>query len=227
MIKSPQQFAFSGFMWYRFQKKKSGDIVIDRKNEIEIDNDYLIQLKDDCFYYANQYIDTLPDKEIIYKSMVFNGMLHYIYINVFDNETFKKYKYNIDMLDYIYNYIFSVLCTSYNMKRTILLFSTFLNIDKDSITNWKNGKVKKLSNKDISKVKSWYRDSETDLLSGAINDGSIGSIFALKSVFNYRENDAIQPVVINNNIPALPTENIAKKYGIASKKPQYIETEDD
>ena len=59
------------------------------------------------------------------------------------------------------------------------------------------------------KAKKWLDECESALYDDAISNNSIGSIFALKANFGYKEGLVIET---NNNIPEKTVEEIAMDY---------------
>ena len=159
--------------------------------------------QNDIDILCDEYISSLHDESMIYKSTVFSGMLNYIYINklkyLLDNG---NYKNDYSLLDSIFNGVYISLCSKYNICPSIIQFSVLCHIDNAYLSSVKNGvhddgsKVNPIASQT---VKNWYSICESMLLSKAVNESSIGSIFALKANYKYRDND---------NISTLPTQAI-------------------
>lgn len=165
-------------------------------------------------FLCDEYISTLHDESMIYKSTVFSGMLQYIYNN--------KLKYIIPdgfyndyvLLDSIFDNVYINLCSKYNIVPSIIQFTVLCHIDVSMLTELRNGNYKdgsKVNEKTSKTVKKWYAVCESMLLSKATNESSIGSIFALKANYGYRDNDAPQVLQIQTGTQATP-EQIAEKY---------------
>lgn len=147
----------------------------------------MLELKQRCFDLEAEYLEQGIPEEKLCKSIGFAGLLLYItnnlfrrYANIYTKSTL-DYN-NIDLLDYIFNDIYSMLCLKYGQRRTMIKFSNFVNIDRDTITRWK-----KPSDARSGTVKKWYAACEADLLDGAVNENSIGCFFGLKTGFGYQE----------------------------------------
>ena len=72
----------------------------------------------------------------------------------------------------------------------------FVNIDRTMLYRIRQGDIKKATSTDISNVKRWFQECEQGLL----NTDSIGSIFRLKSMFNYNDNLAPVPIEMQNQV---------------------------
>lgn len=163
------------------------DNVITTPDNIEIYENKIYMLCDD-------YINTLPDPNVIYDGKTITGMFLYIYNNyigeLLDNKNNKATnRYNdIKLLDMLFN-IYINLCYKYNNTPTILEFSSiFTGISRDIINRWKNNNRRELNPEYVDTVKKWYEICELAL----VKDQGIKSIFLLKS--NYGYNDSLAPI---------------------------------
>lgn len=170
---------------------------------------------------CDEYINTLPDKTMIYKSTVFSGMLNYIYLNKLKFIIPNTYNNDYKLLDCIFDNVYINLCTRFNICPNILQFTVLCHFDNSLLTQIKSGSYNDGSkvNKDtFLTVKKWYSVCESMLLSKATNESSIGSIFALKANYGYRDNDTPQLIQVQAETKATPQE-IAEKYK-GSMKPE-------
>lgn len=172
---------------------------------------------------ADEYINTLDDPELIYnpQTSYFNGMIKYINNNYF--------KYNpvdyadIEYIDSIWD-IYTSLCYKYNKYPTIIEFCLLININRETVTSWKNentrnykyytrdgeeikdiagwklnhpneGYRQELSTSHSNTVKKWLAECENALFRGAAEGNKVGCIFALKANYGYTET---APVPIQN-----------------------------
>lgn len=175
---------------------------------------------------CDEYINTLHDENMIYKSTVFSGMLNYIYQNKLKYIIPNTYNNDYKLLDMIFDNVYINLCSKYNIVPNIIQFTVLCRIDVSMLTEMKNGVYKDGSrvNQDTSKtVKKWYSVCESMLLSKATNESSIGSIFALKANYGYRDNDQPQVIQVQAGTNATP-EQIAEKYKDV-KRPELPELE--
>lgn len=162
--------------------------------------------RNDIELYITEYIDNLSDQSLIYKTMAFNGLLHYLYMHVFKYKPDTvRYNNKNSIIDYNNTYlindiinIYIDICFKYNHIPTILGFSVLTGIDNQTITSWVNGEYK--SNSNIVNIAGFDKPlthSETAkrlkaiceqaLLSNTIENNSIGSIFALKANYGYSD----------------------------------------
>ena len=140
---------------------------------------------------ADEYINTLDNPDDIkgLNKGLFTGMIKYIYINCFKDN--KPNYDDIELLDSIFG-IYTSLCYKYNKRPTILNFSLFSGIDRDTISDWSNGVYRngngdKLGSLHLRTAKKWLRECESSLVDGAIEQNGIGCIFALKANYGYTE----------------------------------------
>ena len=194
-------------------ENKGGDNI--KKSTIKTDTDIELYLnKIDS--YVDEYISSLPDESIVYKSMGFNGLLYYIYkhciIHVIDNDSFYN---DYDLLDRIFFDIYLPLCYRFNIVPSVIGYCTFVHIDNRNISDIKQGVYRK----DGSRVKPesqrtvqrWYDAIETSLLYKATNENGIGSIFALKANYNYNDQPK-QVIAIENNTDDKTVDELALEY---------------
>ena len=171
----------------------------------------------------SEYIKSLPDESLIYKSNCFNGLLLKIYQTVLINILPKGYRNDYTLLNDIFYKVYLPLCFRFNISPTIIQFCSVLTgIDNTNISDIKNGAFRNgYPVKDVNAtqiVKSWYAVCESGLLSRAVNDNSIGAIFTLKSLYQYREDNT--PVQLTDNKEPLPAiEDVEQRY----LKPPKIE----
>ena len=191
------------------------------KNALIINTNEQIQvITDRIQYYIQSYIDTLEDPNDIYKTFTFSGLLSYIAYNVFRN-TNKQSDYDgssiidyndISTLENIWN-IYKYICARYNKSYSLQSFSLFTGIHYESIKNWKNN----ANDSRHSIVNKWFSECESMLLDRTVNDNSVGSLFVLKALYSYRDNDNNTNIYIDNSTNRLTAEQIADKYGSISK----------
>src|SRR5574344_1382649 len=98
---------------------------------------------DDMYIYADEYISTLRDKDIIYNSAgnCFTGLIKYINIHMGFNNN--KYMYDdINLLNDIWN-IYVELCYKYNQKPIIEEYALLTGINRDTIYSWMSGETRR------------------------------------------------------------------------------------
>ena len=175
---------------------------------------------------CDEYISTLHDESMIYKSTVFSGMLNYIYLHKLKYIIPDTYKHDYTLLDNIFDNVYINLCTRYNICPSIIQFSVLCHVDNTFLSELRSGTYKdgsRVNPEATQTAKKWYSVCESMLLSKATNESSIGSIFALKANYGYRDNDQPQLIQIQTGTQATP-EQIAEKYkGI--EKPVLLDLE--
>ena len=151
-----------------------------------------------CFEVANQYIQDLDDPESIYQNNgLFVDMLKYIYKSYLgdiignNKDNSYNFRYNYNLLDKIF-YIYTSLVYKYkqNKRPSIIEFSLFVNINRQSIYNVVMGYTKNVTPEVVDKVKKWYTECENQLTNGS----SVFEIFLLKSQYRYNDNSSPIPV---------------------------------
>ncbi len=154
--------------------------------------------------YIDMYIESLDDNTLIYKTMVFNGLLQYIYKHCFDMNNGNVYM-NHSSIDYSNTYILNYLIDKYininyrfNHIPSVIGFSLFSGISNATLNDWLNGRYRNNGNvitidgmdKPLSHIQSVKRLKdicEHALLSNTVENNSIGSIFALKANYGYTD----------------------------------------
>lgn len=184
---------------------------------------------DDIDLYLNEYIDSLPDQSLIYKPMVFNGLLQYIYKHCFAIQSDNVYK-NHSNIDYNNTYILSYLIDKYllinyqyNHIPSLLGFSLFSGISNATLNDWLNGRYRANTDslvdipgldKPLSHIQSVKRLKdmcELALVSNTAETNSVGSLFLLKA--NYGYSDQPQPQALPDRKEPLPTiEDVEQRY---------------
>ena len=164
---------------------------------------------------CSEYISSLHDESMIYKSTVFSGMLNYIYRNKLKYIIPNTYNNDYALLDDIFNNIYIELCTRYNICPSIIQFCVLCNIDRGTISDINKGVYRdngaKVNAETCHTVQKWYATCESMLLGKAQNESSIGAIFSLKANYKYRDNDIIQAVPLVSGNVQTPDE-IAERY---------------
>lgn len=178
-------------------RKIAGPEVVDR-----LDMDVL----DVC----NEYINNLDNPEEIYQNNgLFVDMLKYIYKvylgDIIGNNKGNAYNYIYDysLLDKVF-YIYTRLVYKYkqNKRPSVLEYTLFTNVSRQTLYNIVYGHSKKATPEDIYRVKKWFTECENQLTNGS----SVFEIFLLKS--QYRYNDNLAPVPIESQGPALSANEL-------------------
>ena len=188
-------------------------IIIKRGDRLDI-NEYNEQMKiyeTDIDLYIDEYISNLSDQSLIYKPMIFNGLLHFIYDHAFSSN---KYGFNNanSNIDYSNTYLINklidkyvMLSFQYNHVPTLLGFSLMTGISNATLSSWLSEEYRNKDNSAVcigelgkplthcQTVKRLKDISELALVSNTAETSSIGSLFLLKS--NYGYNDQPTPAI--------------------------------
>ena len=147
---------------------------------------------------VQEYISQLDDPEEIKKNNgLFVDMLKYIYnnylVDIIDNVNGCGNRYDFLLLDKVFN-IYTSLVYQYkqNKRCSILEFTIFTHIQRQTLYNAINNHTQKLTLKEIDIVKRWFTECENTLTNGS----SVFEIFLLKS--QYRYNDNLAPIPISD-----------------------------
>lgn len=185
---------------------------------------------------CDEYISSLPDESMIYKSTVFSGMLSYIYRNKLKYIIYKSkadnnintFYHDYKLLDDIFNTVYIDLCTRYNIIPTVLQFCVLCDLPREFITDLKNGIYRtdgyKVKPETTQIVKNWFNTCESMTLSRAANESSIGSIFVSKAVYGYSDAPVQQLEIIDNRQSETP-QQIAERFRNAEKPSLLTESE--
>lgn len=145
--------------------------------------------KSDIDLLCDEYVETLGNPEIVYKSYGFSGLLEYIYSHCLKNIVISQSPYDYDVLNDIFYNVYVPLSSRYGNTPTIVQFCSMLKIDNHILGNAKKGVYDggKVNNKVQSTVKNWFNTCEAGLLGRAVSENGVGAIFALKANYGYRE----------------------------------------
>ena len=173
--------------------------------------------QNDIDILCDEYINNLPMPDLIYtKSNVFLGLLDYIYKHSIKPIVKLENGYNNDYkaLDLIFNNLYIPLCYRFNKTPTVISFASFTHIDYETLTDIKNGiyrnPVGKVNINHCQIVKKWFKSCESSLVNKTVDENGIGSMFLLKSVYGYTEQQNITVIsqIESNQDP----KAIAEKY---------------
>lgn len=159
----------------------------------------------DIDLYIDEYISNLSDISLIYKPMIFNGLLHFIYDHVF---SVNKFGFNNNSnINYSNTYLINRLIDKYislsfkyNHVPTLLGFSLMTGISNATLSSWLSEEYRNNANSALAvegmgkplthaqTVKRLKDISELALVSNTAETSSIGSLFLLKSNYGYNDN---------------------------------------
>lgn len=188
---------------------------------------------------ANEYINNrINNKDDVNKNfLLFNGMLKYIYVNLFrptkdtircNNKATRLDLNNIKEIDDVWQ-IYTDLCYNNNKKPTILNFSLMTGISRDTFNRWEAGRSRSVTPEHSDTVKRWLEECEGVLQDGAIESGNIGCMFALKANYGYVE-QAQRIEVVGEQFDYRTREQIARQHGLSVQEiqaPEPLELSDD
>lgn len=180
---------------------------------------------DDMLYYADEYINSLHDKDSIYNSTgcTFTGLIKYINRHM----GFTKDIYaDINILNDIWE-IYTELVYKYNQKPTIEEYALLLGINRDTLYAWMNGEYRssdicdKLGSSRPDTIKKWQQECKLGRYKSAAS-GNVGGIFLCKAVDGMVET---APVQIENKEQRRSIEDIKAAHQIGQKgaKERFLE----
>lgn len=158
---------------------------------------------------VDEYISDLDNPDDIKTNRsLFTGMVKYLYMQYFKSTSI-DYD-DIDLLDSIFN-IYTSLCYKYSKRPTLLNFSIMIGISMDTLNTWKTGEYRGgVGSRHSETVKKWLKECESTLVDGAIENNSIGCIFALKANYGYVE--TAQRIEISTKDQSKSIEQIAAEH---------------
>lgn len=198
------------------------------KDNVIISDSGIEIFQSDIDVLVNEYISTLPDETMIYKSMTFKGLLLYIYTHklkyviesIKNNKQMNDSSIDYSLMDSIFENIYLPLCYKFFIVPTVLSFSVFVGISNTYLTEvasgiYRNGS--KVNSENTVTVKKWYAVCESALADKAFNDNGIGAIFGLKA--NYQWTETAPQIVQAEQLTQSTPEQIAERYKDA-KRPE-------
>lgn len=177
-----------------------------------------------CSEYESQYDHT---EDIINNTVFFTGLMVFIQQRLFKPITDNNFYNDYSALDKLFYSVFIPLSVRYKRTPTIQNFCVMTSISNSLLSeiltgNYRDGS--KVNSKTYETVKKWYQTVESALASKAIDTNGIGSIFALKANFAWREQNTETPTT-EQLTQSTPTE-IQQRYKDA-KRPELPILEDD
>lgn len=215
------------------ENKKTGNIIFSDLIKMEnalIQTDKCIVYQSDIDYLCEEYLETLHNPELIYtKSAPFNGLLLYLYKHnlqkiIGNKQGNSQNRYDYDLLDKLFDTVYLPLCYRFNKTPTVMQFCLLCGLDNNLLSDLKNGFYRqdnsRVNKETQQKVKKWSAICESSLVSKTVEESSIGSMFILKAVHGYKEQDS----TINLQVQQVTEspESIAEKYSDA-EQPKMID----
>lgn len=170
-----------------------------------------------CDEYESKYDNS---EDILNNTVFFTGLMVFIQQRLFKPISDSKYNNDYIALDKLFYSVFIPLSVKYRRTPTIQNFCVMTSISNSLLSeiltgNYRDGS--KVKTETCETVKKWYQTVESALASKAIDTNGIGSIFALKSNFSWRET-APEPPSAETLTQSTP-EQIAERYKDA-KRPE-------
>lgn len=156
------------------------------KDNTVISGDGIEVYTDRMFIYADEYIDTLRDKDSIYNTVgnTFTGMIKYINRHMrFNKDVICA---DIDILNDIWE-IYTELVYKYNQKPTIEEYALLIGVSRETLYSWMRGEYRsadmceKLGSSRPDTVKKWQEECKLGRYKSAAS-GNVGGIFLCKAV---------------------------------------------
>lgn len=193
----------------------------------DIDKGELIKIhKNDISVCEYDYLQSLPDEAMIYKkSNIFLGLLEAVYKNVISVYiiTDKTFNNDYELLNNVFYDIYIPLVYKYGYTPSIYMFSSFVHISMSNLTDINNGYYRKDGSKVNSDtqltVQNWYNTCKAATITRAIDDNSIGAIFASKAAYGMIE--AAQPVPETKQDPDIIDISFLTDQGDLAELPKY------
>lgn len=154
------------------------DNTITASNGVEI-------YADDMYIYADEYINALHDKDIIYsqKGNAFTGLIKYINKHMcFSQDMYADINVLNDIWD---NY--TDLCYKYNQNPTIEEYALLIGCSRSTLYSWRDGEMRsadicdKLGSSRSDTIKKWSEECKVGRYKSAAA-GNVGGIFLCKAV---------------------------------------------
>lgn len=167
---------------------------------------------DRMFIYADEYIDTLRDKDSIYNTVgnTFTGMIKYINRHMrFNKDVICA---DINILNDIWE-IYTELVYKYNQKPTIEEYALLIGVSRETLYSWMRGEYRstdmceKLGSSRPDTVKKWQEECKLGRYKSAAS-GNVGGIFLCKAVDGMVET---APIPVQNQVQQRTPEQIQQE----------------
>ncbi len=183
------------------------------------------------YQLCDEYIERLKDPSDIKSRITFNGMLRYIYQNLFKpTQDMIIYNNRSSILDYsdinllmdIYN-IFIDICALYKKEYTKNRFITMTGISNDTLDNWKKGRkipaVEGVPSSVWVAFAEKIKENSEQALSDSMLDGNLMAYAQLKCWYGWRE-EPQRIEMLNNGELQQSKEEIAAQYPAFKNLPE-------
>lgn len=164
-----------------------------------------------------EYIDKLPNGEMIYKNFqTFSGLCDYIGNRLIKPILPNEHRNDYMLFDSIFNHVFCKVSTMFGYTINIMLFCTMINTQYQYIYNIyrgidNNGNIVNKNNRLI--IKKWFDRQELSYVGAVSANNSIGNMFLLKSKYAYSETSTvrIESAEQSNRLTVEELEQIAEQ----------------
>ncbi len=180
-----------------------------RKNNSVITDSGIEIYPNDVYVYAQEYEDSLPHPENLYKlsSSTFTGLIRYINKKMGFNKSIYS---DLDLLNDIWETYVDIVY-KYDQKPTIEEFALLMGMSRDTLYTWARGEYRddvseKLSRRRSDTVQNWINECKLGRYKGAAA-GNVGYIFLCKAVDGLVET---APMHIEQQRPKLTAEQLPR-----------------
>lgn len=206
-----------------YQEDINSELPVNPYNDIA-------QYRADMIAAEERYLDMIGDTERLYNVDVFNGLLSYIYTSVFKPDRRKKaFKHNAycnfqtSILDYsdtdtLFDLwqLYKQICSRYQKTYTVHAFCCMTGISQQTFREWEKQNSRDSSKQHYAFCKAVKQDTESALYSKTVANNSIGSMFALKCLYQW--NDQSPLVIRNESLENIDTvDDIAERHKLDMK----------
>lgn len=166
--------------------------------------DRLVEYKNNIEYSSADYIEGLLNKDDIYHTNIFNGMIKQIYIDVFKNNPLNFNNSNdISLINDLWD-IYSMLCYKYKQIPNILRFNTLLNcgITMNKIQKIYSEYVNNIDNNNYAANSSIIDDININTKCSNDSSNNCNSSinnYSSNSNSNHKEDNSINSMYSNNS----------------------------
>lgn len=168
-----------------------------------------VRLKDGTQVYLSRiheeaalFREALPEDRSLSEPETFTGLITHIRKTVFPCGSDTN---DIEGLDRAFT-AYCEICATAKQSPVIHEFCAMIGISRDSLTDWKNGRLRAKNPEYIHTVKNWFTICESALARKTVSANAVGAIFALKAGYDWRETAPVTAEV--NNLE--PHETVAE-----------------
>lgn len=198
--------------------------AINTSDQIQVYTDTIYSMVDD---FVND--ELIRDPDILENKGFFPRLLNYItnnyIINILnnnDNNTAKRYP-DIEILEHLFDiYLDLVYKYKPNKLPTLVEYSLFINIHRDTLHSWITGEVRNITSNHSDLVKRINLVCENALVNATSNP--VKEIFLLKAKHGYQDTQPQEFIISTNNV--LTASNLPKLGNVAqSNIPQIVDNQ--